>query len=241
MGVDVEAIVKAIRAISPECFIVIDGIQHAAHGDIDLARYDADAYVISPYKVFSRHGYGVAWISDRLAKLPHDSLINGPKENWELGTRDTGSKAIHHQEEKLTQAMLKGIDNVKGLVDIPGVQIIGGTDNPRREGLVAFWIDGVDSADIVSHLNGSGIRTHLRKADHYSGNILDPLQQSSCVRVSACHYNSVEEVKVDCPAIRANPERKALFPGIGSWLPVVPPIPRLNRYARFSPDKASQH
>jgi len=227
MGVDVEAIVKAIRAISPECFIVIDGIQHAAHGDIDLARYDADAYVISPYKVFSRHGYGVAWISDRLAKLPHDSLINGPKENWELGTRDTGSyatfsdvidyfdwlgaqltsstnkrekflaasKAIHHQEEKLTQAMLKGIDNVKGLVDIPGVQIIGGTDNPRREGLVAFWIDGVDSADIVSHLNGSGIRTHLRKADHYSGNILDPLQQSSCVRVSACHYNSVEEVK----------------------------------------------
>ena len=32
MGVDVEAVAKAIRAVSPECFIVVDGIQHAAHG-----------------------------------------------------------------------------------------------------------------------------------------------------------------------------------------------------------------
>lgn len=227
MGVDVEAVAKAIRAISPECIIVVDGIQHAAHGDIDLARYDVDAYIVSPYKVFSRHGYGLAWISDRLTHLPHDSLLNGPEGNWELGTRDTGSyatfsdvvnyfewlggqltdsadrrekflaagKAIHHQEKLLTDAMLNGVDNIRGLTDIAGVRIIGGTDNPRREGLVAFWIDGVDSADIVKHLNNKGVRTHLRKADHYSGNILDPLQQASCIRVSTCHYNSVDEVK----------------------------------------------
>ena len=49
--------------------------------------------MISPYKVFSRHGYGVAWISDRLTKLPHNSLIDGPADNWEMGTRDTGSYA----------------------------------------------------------------------------------------------------------------------------------------------------
>jgi len=35
----------------------------------------------------------------------------------------------------------------------------------------------------------------LRKADHYSGNILDPLKQSGCVRVSMCHYNTLAEVK----------------------------------------------
>ncbi len=227
MGVDVEAIVKAIRAVAPDCYIVVDGIQHAAHGDIDLTRYDVDAYVVSPYKVFSRHGYGLAWISDRFSSLPHDALLGGPAENWELGTRDTGSyatfsdvinyfewlgeqvsdstdrrekfkaagAAIHQQEKRLTDAMLNGIDNVKGLVQIPGVQIIGGTTNPRREGLVAFWIDDVDSADIVKHLNERGVRTHLRKADHYSGNILDPLNQSSCIRVSACHYNTIDEVK----------------------------------------------
>jgi len=227
MGVDVEAVAKAIRAVSPECFIVVDGIQHAAHGDIDLTKYNVDAYVVSPYKVFSRHGYGVVWVSDRFSALPHDSLLNGPEKNWELGTRDTGSyatfsdvvnyfewlgeqvsdtadrrekfhaaaKVIHDQEKELTDAMLNGIDNVKGLSSIPNVKVIGGFDNPRREGLVAFWIEGADSADIVTHLNKHGVRTHLRKADHYSGNILDPLNQPSCVRVSTCHYNTVDEVK----------------------------------------------
>jgi len=35
---------------------------------------------------------------------------------------------------------------------------------------------------------------HIRKADHYSGNILNPLGLPSCVRVSMCHYNTTEEV-----------------------------------------------
>ena len=227
MAVDIKPIVAAIRAVAPDCYVIVDGIQHAAHGDIDLTSYNVDGYVISPYKVFSRHGYGLAWISDRLTRLPHDSLQNGPADNWELGTRDTGSyatfskvveyfdwlgeqvgsgagtrrdrfiaagQAIHKQEKTLTEAMLHGTGNLPGLATIPGVNIIGGLDNPAREGLVAFWIDGVPSVDIVRHLNDHGVRTHLRKADHYSGNILDPLSQDSCIRVSACHYNSVEEV-----------------------------------------------
>ena len=93
MGMDVGAISKAIRAVSPDCYIIVDGIQHAAHGQIDIASYDVDGYVISPYKMFSRHGYGLAWISDRLTDLPHDSLVGGPEHNWELGTRDTGAYA----------------------------------------------------------------------------------------------------------------------------------------------------
>ena len=66
MGMDLVGIVRAIRAVAPECFIIVDGIQHASHGLIDLAAADVDGYVVSPYKVFSRHGYGVAWVSDRL-------------------------------------------------------------------------------------------------------------------------------------------------------------------------------
>ena len=72
--------------------------------------------------------------------------------------------------------------------------IIGGVDNPAREGLVSFWADAMPAEDIVAALNAEGIRTHTRKADHYSGNILDPLGQSACVRVSFCHYNSRAEV-----------------------------------------------
>lgn len=226
MGVDVEAVVKAIRAVAPDCFIIVDGIQHAAHGRIDLTAYDVDGYVISPYKVFSRHGYGVAWISDRLTHLPHNSLIDGPEDNWEMGTRDTGSyatmsdvvsyfewlgeqvsdetdrrakfvaagEAIHAQEKALTDAMIHGTGNLAGLKDMEKVQIIGGIDNPAREGLVSLTVQGVPSVDVVKMLNEQGIRTHLRKADHYSGNILTPLGLDGCVRVSMCHYNSEHEV-----------------------------------------------
>ena len=226
MGMDVAAISKAIRAVAPDCFIIVDGIQHAAHGQIDIASYDVDGYVISPYKMFSRHGYGLAWISDRLTDLPHDSLVGGPEQNWELGTRDTGAyatlsevvsylewlgskvtdtsdrrekfvaagAAIYAHEKTLTDSMIHGTGNLLGLAEMDRVEIIGGVDNPAREGLVSLVVTGMSSADVVKRLNEQGIRTHLRKADHYSGNILDPLGLDGCVRVSMCHYNSEHEV-----------------------------------------------
>ena len=226
MGMDVAAIAKTIRAVNPDCFIIVDGIQHAAHGQIDISAYDVDGYVISPYKMFSRHGYGLAWISDRMAALPHDSLVGGPAENWELGTRDTGAyatmsdvveyiewlgsqvcdsddqrtrfeaagNAIHDHEQALTDAMIHGTGNLPGLAEMAQVHIIGGVDNPAREGLVSIYVDGIDSKDVVARLNSDGVRTHLRKADHYSGNVLDPLGLDSCIRVSMCHYNSESEV-----------------------------------------------
>lgn len=93
ISVDVKSIAKAIREISPDCFIIVDGIQHAAHGALDIDGYDIDGYVISPYKVFSRHGYGIAWVSPRMSIIPHNRLIGSPEEQWELGTRDTASYA----------------------------------------------------------------------------------------------------------------------------------------------------
>ena len=71
--------------------------------------------------------------------------------------------------------MINGTGNLPGLVEMDKVKIIGGVDNPAREGLVSLVVDGLNSADVVKKLNEQGIRTHLRKADHYSGNILDPL------------------------------------------------------------------
>jgi len=226
MGVDVAAISKAIRVVAPECMIIVDGIQHAAHGQLDLQSYDVDGYAISPYKVFSRHGYGVGWISNRLTSLPHEALIGGPTNNWELGTRDTGAYAaisdvvayfdwlggevstatdprqrieaagfaIHSYETELTNALIGGSGNLPGLKDMENVTILGGAENSARKGTVSFVIDGIASTEIVTALKKQGIRTHTRKADHYSGNILNPLQLSDCVRISMCHYNTIEEV-----------------------------------------------
>ncbi len=93
MHVDVAAIAAEIRAAAPECFIVVDGIQHAAHGRIDMDLYEVDGYVVSGYKLFSRHNFGVAWGSDRLATAPHDQLAGAPANVWEMGTRDASAYA----------------------------------------------------------------------------------------------------------------------------------------------------
>lgn len=226
MRTDVGAIAAAIRAAAPEAFIVVDGIQHASHGHIDIAAIGCDGYAVSPYKVFSRHGYGVGWASDRLTAVPREGLRGGPAESWELGTRDTGAfatfadvvayfewlgarvseeteprarieaaaRAIHAHERALTAAMLHGTGNLPGLAALPGLRVIGGVENPAREGLVSFWIADRPSADVVARLGEAGVRVHVRKADHYSGSILDPLGRPDCVRVSLCHYNTETEV-----------------------------------------------
>lgn len=71
-----------------------------------------------------------------------------------------------------------------------------------QEGLVSIAVDGLSSPDLVTALRSRGIRTHTRKADHYSGNILDPLGLPDAVRVSMCHYNSLDEVKTFLAAMR---------------------------------------
>jgi selenocysteine lyase/cysteine desulfurase len=241
MGVDVASIAAEIRKIAPECIIIVDGIQHAAHGRLDIASYDVDGYVVSPYKVFSRHGYGVAWVSDRLHAIKHEHLIDAPGNPWEFGTRDTGAyvtfsdvvdyfdwlggevsdetdrrarivaagEAIHAHEARLVQAMVHGTGNLKGLAELPGITIIGGVDNPRREGLVSIAVEGMPAPDVVTALRARGIRTHTRKADHYSGNVLTPLGMDSAVRVSMCHYNTEGEVAHFLQAMREITEAAA--------------------------------
>ncbi|MDC0162041.1 aminotransferase class V-fold PLP-dependent enzyme [Paracoccaceae bacterium] len=234
MTVNITDIVDAIRTVSPECFIIVDGIQHAAHGGLDLKSYGVDGYAVSPYKMFSRHGYGVGWLANRLQELPHENLIGGPVQNWELGTRDTGAyatfsdvvdyldwlgaqvsnestkrdrvvaagKSIHEQEKVLTDAMIYGVGNLTGLANLSGIGILGGKENALREGLVSITIEGMNAEEVVEALRENGIRVHARKADHYSGNILKPLNLESCTRVSMCHYNTIEEVADFLTAMR---------------------------------------
>lgn len=226
MTVDIAAVVETIRAASPDCIIILDGIQHAAHGGLALDDYDIDGYAVSAYKVFSRHNYGFAWLSPRLATLPHDHLDGTPDDFWELGTRDTSAfactskvveyfdwlgshftaatdrrarvlaagKAIAAQERELVELMIDGNDTQPGLRAMTEVYVIGGHDNPAREGMVSIVVEGKPCAEVVAELNAKGIRTHVRKADYFSGNILNPLGRPTCIRVSMCHYNTDREV-----------------------------------------------
>ncbi|MEO1104238.1 MAG: aminotransferase class V-fold PLP-dependent enzyme, partial [Pseudomonadota bacterium] len=88
--VDLPGIVAAIRAVAPQCYIIVDGIQQAPHGRMDVMAADVDAYVFSPYKAYSRLAVGFGWVGDRLSELPHDGMLSKNPMLWELGSRDPG-------------------------------------------------------------------------------------------------------------------------------------------------------
>lgn len=226
MTVDLETITREVRNVTPECIIIVDGIQHSSHGAIDVKKYDIDGYVVSPYKMFSRHGYGVAWASERLCALGKEQLVGGPSQNWELGTRDAGSYAtfsdvvdyldwlgsnftnsksarerleassiaIKSHEQELVNLVLHGSEKLVGLIKNEKIRIIGDLASSSREGVVSFYLKNNPSSLIVEKLRKRKIRVHIRKDDHYCGNILGPLNQKDCIRFSICHYNSKAEV-----------------------------------------------
>ena len=98
------------------------------------------------------------------------------------------------QEQHLVDVAINGAEGRTGIRDLPGAFILGGADNPHREGLVSYAFANKPSVEVVSELNERGIRTHLRKADYFSGSVLTPLDMDSCILTSFCHYNSKEEV-----------------------------------------------
>ncbi|CAN7683785.1 aminotransferase class V-fold PLP-dependent enzyme [Pseudorhodoferax sp. LjRoot39] len=83
---DIAAIVRRARAIKPDLYIVVDAVQHAPHGLIDLAKTPVDGINIAPYKFFGCRGSGLAWLSDRAALLPHHKLAAKKPDFWDLGS-----------------------------------------------------------------------------------------------------------------------------------------------------------
>ncbi|MES2184794.1 MAG: aminotransferase class V-fold PLP-dependent enzyme [Pseudomonadota bacterium] len=83
---DIEEIVRRARAIKPDLFIVVDAVQHAPHGIVDLQRVPVDGINIAPYKFFGVRGSGFCWLSERAAALPHHRLEGKEPQVWDLGS-----------------------------------------------------------------------------------------------------------------------------------------------------------
>jgi len=83
---DAKTIVREARKIKPDLYVLIDAVQYAPHGPIDVEEIGADAYAFGPYKAYGVKGIGFAYISERLAKLPHENLLLKPDTNWVLGS-----------------------------------------------------------------------------------------------------------------------------------------------------------
>lgn len=77
MRQDVAAIARTIREIAPSCFILVLGAHHAAHGPLDVAQWEVDAYVVGSEALFCRPRQGFAWLSRRLCLAMRDAPPSG--------------------------------------------------------------------------------------------------------------------------------------------------------------------
>lgn len=91
---DIATIVERAREKKPGLFIVVDAVQHAPHGVIDLQKVPVDGINFAPYKFFGCRGSGIAWLSPRASLLPHHRLAAKQETAWELGSPAPAQFAI---------------------------------------------------------------------------------------------------------------------------------------------------
>jgi selenocysteine lyase/cysteine desulfurase len=83
---DIETIVKESKKVNPDIYIVVDAVQHAPHGILDVEKIRVDAMNFAPYKFFGVRGSGVAFLSNRASRLPHHKLSGKAENEWGLGS-----------------------------------------------------------------------------------------------------------------------------------------------------------
>ncbi len=152
-----EEICKRAREINPDIYIIIDAVQHAPHGVLDPEKIGADVTVFAPYKFFGVRGMGLAYLSDRVASLPHAKLAGKSETDWEIGSPATPHFA----------AVGKIIDYVVGIgeSDMPGetdrrALFVNGMKRiaDHERALLHLMLEGTDKVTGLRHISGVHVR-----------------------------------------------------------------------------------
>ncbi|MFM0551977.1 aminotransferase class V-fold PLP-dependent enzyme [Paraburkholderia sediminicola] len=148
---DIETIVERAREKKPGLFIIVDAVQHAPHGVIDLQKTPVDGINFAPYKFFGCRGSGISWLSPRAAALPHHRLAAKQEGAWELGSPAPAQFAV--------------VTEIVGYVTWIGQHFSDADD--RRECFVQGMqrIELHERALLNALLDGHGAQRGLRRID----------------------------------------------------------------------------
>ncbi len=220
---DMQGIAAAARAKNPDVYVISDGVQYAPHMAMEAGKLGLDAVNFAPYKFFSVRGCGYAYVSDRVARLPHDKLIAKPYDVFELGTpapgnfaammsvidyvcsigarftADTDRKAQYGEGmwriHLQERALLQRM--LSGLRQMKKVHISADPESVVGRDLIAgIEIEGMSVKAAAEEYQRRGIVTAPRAADSlYSKRIVEALgAMNGLVRVSPMHCHSAEEI-----------------------------------------------
>lgn len=181
--IDVEAIVKRARAIKPDLYIIVDAVQHAPHGLIDLQKTPLDGINIAPYKFFGCRGSGISWLSERAAVLPHHKLSGKKDDFWDLGSAAPWQFAV--------------VTEIVNYVCWLGSHFIDSTDRRTRFACGMERIELHERALLAHMLNGSETTTGLRGMKHVTVFLdhEDLTQRDLIVAIGFDHLDDTQAVR----------------------------------------------
>jgi cysteine desulfurase/selenocysteine lyase len=106
-------------------------------------------------------------------------------------------KSIKAHSTGLLSMLINGTDKISGFKDMEHVTVYGmGEDLSKRVCLVGFNLKGVESAKGCELYKGEQLRVHAPGQDPFFAAMLKQLGIQSFIRLSACHYNTPEEIEL---------------------------------------------
>ena len=203
---------------------VMDACQSAPHLPLDLPALGVDLAAFSSHKMMGPYGvgglYGRAEVLESMPPfLTGGSMITTvtldgaeylpPPQRFEAGTQPIGPaiglaaavryldgiglERIHAHERMLAERIRAG------LVEIPGIRLLGDAAGVERVGLWSFDVEGVHAHDAGQFLDARGIA--VRVGHHCAAPLHTRYGVTASVRASTALYNTPDDVDVFLDAV----------------------------------------
>lgn len=213
------ALAKDVGAVT-----VMDACQSAPHLPLDLPALGVDLAAFSSHKMMGPYGvgglYGRAEVLESMPPfLTGGSMITTvtldgaeylpPPQRFEAGTQPIGPaiglaaavryldgiglERIHAHERMLAERIRAG------LVEIPGIRLLGDAAGVERVGLWSFDVEGVHAHDAGQFLDARGIA--VRVGHHCAAPLHTRYGVTASVRASTALYNTPDDVDVFLDAV----------------------------------------
>ncbi|MBB5888928.1 cysteine desulfurase [Kutzneria kofuensis] len=227
--------VLVAKAQSVGALTVLDACQSVPHGPVDFRALGVDFAAFSGHKMLGPSGIGVLYGRFELLNAMPPFITGGsmieqvfmerstfapPPQRFEAGVPNTsqaiglgaavdylsalGMDRVAAHEHELTGAALAGLQ------EIPGVRIVGPTENVDRGSAVSFVVDGVHAHDAGQVLDSLGIE--VRVGHHCAWPLHRKLDAAATVRATFYVYNDLADVRALVDGVR---ETQKFF-GVGA-------------------------
>lgn len=199
--------------------VLVDGAQSVPHMKVDVRKLDADFLAFSGHKMCGPTGIGCLYGKHDLLKELQPFIVGGETvkdidlktcvpedvpQRFEAGIQNyAGAIGLGAAVDYLSSIGMKSIESydaevskllVEGLLNIPGLDLIGPEDYKKRGALASFNIRGMEPHDVAIMLDEQNI--FVRSGMHCAYPIHKSLHDAKgSVRASLYFYNTKEEIK----------------------------------------------